>query len=310
MQQLRGFVYAARAKSITRAAEQLDLSQPSVSLQIQALEQELATQLFERRGPRIRLTREGEILLELARPLVEGIEGLDEAFHTQRDSVTRGSVRIAAGGSTLQYILPTYVKAFVRAHPQIDLRLHNVTGKSGLALLRAGEVDFAVGPMLDTPSDILFYPTMTYEPILITSRDHPLAKRKRIALKDIAQYPLILPPRDQSTFRSVEMVFAEHSLQHEVKLEVGGYDVIVTYVEMGLGISIVMSHCLTGKEKLHTAPLGRYFPKRSYGLVLRKGHVLAPAARLFIETSFASIDIGKHLLTHRPGSRVSYELKP
>jgi len=310
MQQLRGFYYAARDKSITRAAEQLGLSQPSVSLQIQALEQELATQLFERRGPRIRLTREGDILFELARPLVEGIDEVDEAFATRRDSVTHGSVSIAAGGSTLQYILPPYVKAFVREHPQIDLRLHNVSGKAGLALLRASEVDFAVGPMLDTPSDILFYPIMTYDPVLITAPNHPLALRKGITLKDIAKYPLILPPRSQSTFRFVEMVFAEHSLQHEVKLEVGGYDVIVTYVELGLGISIVMSHCLTGSEKLHTVPLGRYFPSRSYGLVLRKGRVLAPAARLFVETSFADIELGQHLLGRRAGSRGTAKGKP
>lgn len=299
MQQLRGFCYAARAKSITRAAEQLGLSQPTVSLQIQALEHELETQLFERRGPRIRLTREGEILWELARPLVEGMEGLDEAFENRRDSVTHGSVSIAAGGSTLQYILPPYVQAFVRAHPQIDLRLHNVTGKAGLALLRAGEVDFAVGPLLDTPSDILFYPIVTYDPVLITATDHPLAKRKRITLKDIARYPLILPPRSQSTFRLVEMVFSERSLQHEVKLEVGGYDVIATYVEMGLGISIVLSHCLTGKEALHTVPLGRYFPRRSYGLVLQQGRQLAPAARLFLETCFADVKIDQRLLGRR-----------
>lgn len=299
LQQLRGFVYAARAKSITKAAAQLDLSQPSVSLQIQALEQELGTQLFERRGPRIRLTREGEILLELARPLVDGLEGLDEAFRTQRDSVTHGAVSIAAGGSTLQYILPPYVKTFVREHPQIDLRLHNVTGKAGLELLRSCEVDFAVGPMLDTPSDIRFYPIMTYDPVLITAQDHPLARRKRITLKDIAEFPLILPPRSQSTFRFVEMVFAEHSLQHEVKLEVGGYDVIVTYVELGLGISIVMNHCLTGKEKLHTVALGKYFPSRSYGLVIRKGRALSPAARLFVETSFPNIDVDQHLFGRR-----------
>ncbi|MCA9118635.1 MAG: LysR family transcriptional regulator [Planctomycetaceae bacterium] len=299
MQQLRGFVYAARSRSITRAAAELELSQPSVSLQIQALEQELGTQLFERRGPRIRLTREGEILLDLAMPLVDGVEGLDEAFRSQRDSVTHGAVSIAAGGSTLQYILPPYVKAFVREHPQIDLRLHNVTGKAGLELLRSGDVDFAVGPMLDTPSDIRFYPIITYDPVLITSRDHPLAKRKRITLKDIAEYPLILPPRSQSTFRFVEMVFAEHSLQHEVKLEVGGYDVIVTYVELGLGISIVMSHCLSGKEKLHTVALGNYFPSRSYGLVTRKGRALSPAARLFVDTSFPSIKLEEHLFGHR-----------
>src|SRR3972149_5537398 len=74
LQQLRGFCYAARKKSISKAAEKMLLSQPSVSLQIKALEQELGTQLFERRGPRIELTHDGHRLLELAGPLVDAID--------------------------------------------------------------------------------------------------------------------------------------------------------------------------------------------------------------------------------------------
>jgi DNA-binding transcriptional LysR family regulator len=223
-------------------------------------------------------------LLELARPLVEGVQRLEEDFAARRDSLTRGSVRIAAGGSTLQYILPRYIEGFTREHPHVDLRLHNVTGKAGLALLREGEIDIAVGPMLDAPPDIKFQPIVSYEPMLITSLDHVLAKRKRISLKDIASHPLILPPRDQSTFRIVEMVFAEHSLEHEVKFEVGGYEVIKTYVKLGLGISIVMSHCLQADEGLHAKSVRRWFPKRTYGLVIRKGHPMTPATKCFAQS--------------------------
>jgi DNA-binding transcriptional LysR family regulator len=79
-------------------------------------------------------------------------------------------------------------------------------------------------------------------------------------------------------------VFAEHKLDHDVKLEVGGYDVIKKYVELGLGISIVMSHCLTGADHLHAVPLRRYFPSRTYGVVLYKGRALSPAANRFVET--------------------------
>ena len=283
LQQLRGFYYAARTKSISKAAVRMQLSQPSVSLQIKALEQELGTKLFERRGPRIELTHDGQRLLELARPLVEGIDSLDADFASLRESGERGIVNIAAGGSTIQYLLPPFVQKFAKQHPDVDVRLHNVTGKAGLALLREGEADFAVGPMLDTPPDIKFHPIVTYEPMLITRRDHPLASQSRVTLKDIARYPLILPPKNQSTFRVVEMVFAEHSLEHDVKLEVGGYDVIKKYVELGLGISIVMSHCLTGADHLHSVPVGRWFPKRTYGLVLKKGHKLPPAAEQFVE---------------------------
>ena len=284
LQQLRGFYYTARTKSMSRAAEQMSLSQPTVSLQIQALEMQLQTKLFERRGPRIRLTRDGETLLEMVRPLVEGIDRLGEDFVSRRDSVAAGTINVAAGGSTLQYILPAIIGAYVHEFPLVDLRLHNVTGKLGLELLRAGEVDLAIGPMFDVPPDIVFRPLVTYEPMLIAAREHPLAQRKRISLKLVAQYPLILPPREQSTYRVVEMVFAEHSLQHEVKLEIGGYEVIKTYVKLGLGISIVMSHCLRKNEDLFTAPLKRWFPKRDYGLVLLKGHTPSQVTQRFMDT--------------------------
>jgi len=301
LQQLRGFCYAARSKSISKAAEKLLLSQPSVSLQIQALERELGAQLFQRHGPRITLTHDGQRLYELARPLVEAIDGLDEAFSSLRESPDRGTVNIAAGGSTIQYLLPPFVESYTREHPQVDVRLHNVTGKAGLELLREGEVDFAVGPMFDAPPDIAFHPIVTYEPMLITRHDHPLAQKKRISLKDIAKYPLILPPKNLSTHNVVESVFAEHELDHDVKLEVGGYDVIKKYVELGLGISIVMSHCLSGADHLHAVPLRRYFPTRTYGVVLRKGRILSPAAERFVRTLRSDADVtdnGRHRTTH------------
>jgi DNA-binding transcriptional LysR family regulator len=281
---LRGFCYAARTKSISKAADKLLLSQPSVSLQIKALERELGTELFHRRGPRIALTHDGQRLMELACPLVEAIDGLDESFASLRESAEHGTVNIAAGGSTIQYLLPPFVEKYTREYPKVDVRLHNVTGKAGLALLREGEVDFAVGPMFDTPPDINFHPLVTYEPMLIMRPDHPLAKRKRVTLKDIAKYPLILPPKNLSTHNVVESVFAEHQLDHDVKLEVGGYDVIKRYVELGLGIAIVMSHCLSGADHLQAIPLRRYFPTRTYGVVLRKGKTLSPAAQRFVET--------------------------
>jgi DNA-binding transcriptional LysR family regulator len=280
--QVRGFYYAARERSISRAADRLALSQPSVSLQIQALELALDTKLLERHGPRISLTRDGRALLELVRPLVEGFERLDDSFAEQRESLAHGSVSIAAGGSTLQYMLPAYIERFAREYPDIDLRLHNVTGKGGLALLRAGDVDFAVGPLLEPPPDIEFQPLVAYPALLITRLDHPLAQRQRVGLRDIARHPLILPPRDQSTFRMVEKVFRQRKLKYEVKLEVGGYEVIKTYVQLGLGISIVMGHCLQQEDQLHARPLSRFFPPRNYGLVLRRNSHLSPAAQRFV----------------------------
>src|SRR5215470_7537191 len=87
LQQLRGFCHAAQAGSISKAAEKLFLSQPSVSLQIQALERELKTQLFERRGPKIMLTPDGKTLYDLAAPLIDQIDSLDDTFAARRGGV-------------------------------------------------------------------------------------------------------------------------------------------------------------------------------------------------------------------------------
>jgi len=295
LKQLRAFCRAARAGSITLAAESLFLSQPSVSLQIQALEREFGVTLFERRGPQIKLTPEGETLYKLAEPLVEGMDKLHETFAEQFGQLESGELNIAAGESTILYILPEPMKRFTEAHPNIRLKLHNVTGRDGLAMLRADEADFAVGSMLEVPDDISYRPVVTYNPTLITALSHPLAKKEPLTLADISPYGLILPPRHLSTWRIVDLVFQQHNLSYNVALEAGGWEVIKKYVELGLGISIVTDVCLTAEDKLAQRALNQYFPRRTYGIVQRKGRFLSPQARRFIEILAAVFDRGEDM---------------
>lgn len=282
LQQLRGFCYAAAEGSISKAAERMYLSQPSVSLQIQALEREMGVTLFERRGPKITLTPDGELFFELAMPLIDGVDNLADDFAARRGDVDRGRIDVAAGWSTILYVMPDYVEQFRKTHPNIELKLHNVTGAEGMAQLRAGHVDFAVGPLLDVPDDIVFHPIVAYEPMLITALDHPLAKMKKLTLAAMSEYPFILPPRHLSTWSTVDNIFKKNGLPYEVAMEVGGWEVIKKYVELNLGISIVMSICITGEERLAIRKVGQFFPDRTYGVVLRKGKQLSPQAKRFI----------------------------
>lgn len=284
LKQLRAFCHAARTGSISEAADKVFLSQPTVSLQIQALERELDTVLFERRGPKIRLTPEGKILFKLSQPLVEGMDKLHETFVAQQGLLEAGDLNIAAGESTILYVLPEPLKQFMEQHPRIRVKLHNVTGgRDGLSRLRADEADFAVGSMLDVPDDIIYKPLVTYSPELIVPIGHPLAELESVTLKDIAPYGLILPPPSLTTWRMVDLVFRQHELKFKTGLEAGGWEVIKKYVELGMGISIVTDVCLTGEEKLVKKPLDEYFPKRTYGIVLRRGKYLSPQAKRFIE---------------------------
>ncbi len=304
LKQLRAFCFAAQTGSVSKAAERLFLSQPSVSLQIQALERELGIALFERRGPNIKLTPEGEALYELALPLVQGMDTLPEAFAAQRGKLESGELNIAAGESTILYILPQPMKQFADTYSGIRLKLHNVTGRDGLAMLRADEVDFAVGSMPEeVPDDITYHPIFVYSTVLITPKDHPLARRKDVALKDISPYGLILPPRHLATWRMVDLMFRQHDASYTVALEAGGWEVIKKYVELGLGISIVTDICLTGTEALARIPLDRYFPKRSYGLVLRRGKYLSPQAKRFIDMMDPRFFAQDKNAQHRTGAR-------
>jgi DNA-binding transcriptional LysR family regulator len=281
-QQLRGFCYAAASGSISKAAARMFLSQPAVSQQIQTLESELGVKLFVRRKAKMQLTHEGELLFEMARSLIEELEHLDQAFRQRRLDVDEGQLEIAAGMSTILYLLPKYVEVFRRAHPKIELRLHQVTGLEGLERLRSGLVDFAVGPLNQTPRDIEFHPIVSYDPVVITCPGHPLAYRETLTLEEISRYPLILPPRNLSTWPMVDSTFKKHGLPYQVAMEVGGWEAIKKYVTLGLGISIIIRIGITGEEKLEVIAAGEFFPGRTYGVVLRKGRILTPQARRFI----------------------------
>lgn len=283
LRQLRAFCHAAQTGSVSKAAERLQLSQPSVSLQIQALEKDLDTLLFERAGPKIRLTPAGTLLQEMAQPLVDGFARLADRFAARLGEIVAGPLDIASGEATLLYTLPEPIKRFSADFPEIDIRLHNVTGRDGMALLRADEVDFAVGSMIDVPDDLVYHPIRDHEPVLIACKGHPLGRKRRVTLSDIGPYGLIVPPRHLSTWRMIELVFERHGVPCSVVLEAGGWEVIKRHVEIGTGVSIVTDICLRGTEELVVRPMGEWFPTRSYGVVIRRGKFLSPQAKRFLE---------------------------
>jgi len=283
LKQLRAFCFAAQAGSISRAAERLGLSQPSVSLQVQALERELGITVLERRGPRIRLTPDGERLYELAQPLVEGVDALPMRFADRSERVDSGRLDIAAGESTTLYLLPGLLRRYMDRYPGVHIKLHNIQGRELGEALRQDQVDFAVGSMLDLPDDVNYRAIYSYGLSLISPRDHPLARRDVISLRDLAGGELIVPPRQLTTWRLISLVFQQHSIPYRVRLEVGGWETIKRYVELGFGIAIVSNICLTGEERVAVRSLPEIFPKRTYGVMVRRGRFLSPQAKAFIE---------------------------
>ncbi len=110
---------------------------------------------------------------------------------------------------------------------------------------------------------------------------------------------MILPPSHLTTWRVVDYAFGQHKLKYQVKMEAGGWEVIKKYVSLGMGISIVTSICLSGDEKLKAFRCPAIFPSRTYGLVIRKGKFLSPAAQRFVDLMREATKGKRPVASHR-----------
>ncbi|MHC1480689.1 LysR family transcriptional regulator [Frateuria aurantia] len=283
--QLRAFVYTVKSGSLSRASEALFLSQPSVSLQLQALERELGVALLERRRRRIQLTEAGEILYELARPLIEGWETLDRRFEARVQGLKAGRLTVVAGASTLQYLLPRFVSRFRERYPDVQLQLVSMTEREGMAMLRNDRADVLVGSMLDVPADLSWAPVFHYDPMLVTPPGHPLLSRQVLTLGDLSDHGLILPPDRQATYRLVDLIFQQQQVPYHVAIEIGGWEAIKQYVALGMGITIMPGLCVTEADqgRLGIRNIRQLLPQRSYGVGLRRGKFLSTEARNFVD---------------------------
>ncbi len=282
LRQLRAFCYAAQEGSLSRAARRLKLTQPAISRHVGTLEEELETQLFERRGPYIHLTEAGENLLALAMPLVDGMDRLDEAFTEQRTLGVTDAVRIAASQVGTLHILPPHVRQYREHYPNVKLSLKPVSCREGLACLRAYEADFFVGSLDVVPDDLEYRPFLACDLILITPLDHPFARRRSVTLREAAEYPAILSPLGTDTRTSLESAAHQSRLKINDALETEGYDVIKRYVEAGIGISAVPSICVGKTDRVAVVPFEQAATRRTYGVITVAGRPLSSAATRFV----------------------------
>ena len=282
LRQLRAFCYAAQEGGLSRAARRLNLTQPAISRHVSTLEEELDTQLFERRGPYIHLTEAGETLFALAMPLVDGMDGLDDTFIQRRTTGVADTIQIAASPVGAVHILPRYVQQYRKQYPDVKLHLKPVSCREGLARLRAYDADFFIGSLDAVPDDLEYCPFLVSDEVLITPLDHPFATRQSVTLREAAQYPAILSPLDTDTGTSLESAAHRSRLKIDDALETEGYDVIKRYVEAGLGISVVPSICVGKTDRVAAVPFEQAASRQTYGVITVAGRPLSRAATRFV----------------------------
>jgi DNA-binding transcriptional LysR family regulator len=290
-QQLLGFYQVAKLGSFTRAADATFRTQSALSQQVKALEEELGCRLLERLGKRrLLLTPAGDKVFRFAASLLADLDTLEEELH-ELQGQHLGPLRLAAPFTTLYHLVPETLQTYLRQFPQVDLTLLDRPQAAVLALVKNGDIDFGLALESMVPRDLLALRWQAVATVLMVPVGHPLAGRPRVTLRQIARYPLILPPRgpEAGGRKILEEHFRRLGLEHRVILESSNVELSARYVEHGLGIAFAT--LATGlpppKEKnLAFIPLGNYFPADHLAVVLRRDKVLTTYKKAFINLLF------------------------
>jgi len=284
LHQLRGFLTVARRGSFTRAAENLYLTQPALSLQIKALEESLGESVFERKGRTLLLTPTGRLLLERAEQILGLIEQTNEEISALK-GLEQGQLSIGTNDSNCLYILPDLVQQFRRQFPNVELSLTNSHSSQVAAWVSEGMVEFGLVtlPILDPQLET--QPLFSREDVLICRPDHPLCAQSTVTPLELVAHPLLLLDKGSVSRTILDQTLAQADLTPKTVMQVGSIEVIKRYVEIGLGVSVVprlnAEHEIQAGQ-LHAIHLD-WLPTSMVGIVQRRKGYLSPAARMFLD---------------------------
>jgi DNA-binding transcriptional LysR family regulator len=282
--QLVSFSKVAETKSISRAAEELFVTQPAVSKQIKALEEELGDRLFDRLGKKVHLTRTGEALYGRAVKILRSVEEAKAAVKGLSGQCS-GELVIGTSDHISLHRLPDVLKSYIAAYPKVDLKLRCHRSETILDMVGRNLVDVGVITLPKVTGNLVSKVIWKDPMSLVFPKGHPLALLKSIRLRDIAKYRLILPEPGTTTRKTIDDVFAKGKLVANVGMEVVYIETIKGLVKAGLGISILPDKAVEAEVKgglLLKARIQDANVTRNLGVVYLKDKYLSRPATEFL----------------------------
>ncbi|HTN50577.1 MAG TPA: LysR family transcriptional regulator [Burkholderiaceae bacterium] len=283
LRQLRVFSAVARHLSFGKAAEELHLTPPAVSMQIKELEQQVGLPLFDRSGRVVALTTTGEYLLVYVRKILATLKDAEDSVARFR-GLQSGRLTIGMV-STAKYFVPRLMALFRAEHPGIDVRLKIGGNREQLVvLLQANEVDLAIMGRPPREMATRAEPFAVHPHVIVTPPDHPLMKAGHAPAAALSNYEFLIREEGSGTRAAMETYFSDHRLQVRVAMEMTSNETIKQAVMAGMGISLLSLHTigLELKAGLIAVPDIEDLPllKRWY-IVNTLAKTLSPAAEAF-----------------------------
>lgn len=282
--QLETFLEVARHASFSRAAERRFRTQPAISSQIRALEEEVGAKLFDRSGGKVALTGAGKIFQQYAEQSLEARKTMMVTV-AEMERVPRGEIVVGANEGTCLHILPEVFAEFRKLYPEVGVQISRLERAKILESIIDNSVDFGV---VSTPVDDKRLTVVTIhrdELVIIVPPNHPLSAAKKAAIADVAQFPLLLPKVGR-TRDSLEDLFHERGLKPRIAMELDSSELLKRFVAADVGVGFIARSNVLEDVKaraLVAVAISDASIRRDLALVFRKDKALSRAALAFID---------------------------
>ncbi|HEU5339174.1 MAG TPA: LysR family transcriptional regulator [Sulfuricaulis sp.] len=282
LRQLKVFESVARHLNFTRAAEELFLTQPAVSMQVKLLEKQLGLALFEQLGKRIHLTEAGGEVLVYARGVTQQLDELESVLDLMK-GLGGGRLRISVA-TTANYFIPTLLGTFSRRYPEVTVSLDVTNRETLLQQLSENTVDLVIMGQPPTEADVEAESFMENPLVIVAPPEHALAGEKQIPLKRLQNEVFLVREPGSGTRIAMERFFAGRKIQLKTGMEVGSNEAIKQSVQAGLGLGLLSRATIEQElelKRLTELDVAELPIMRHWYVVHRKGKRLSGAAEAF-----------------------------
>ena len=282
LRQLKVFESVARNLSFSRAAEELYLTQPAVSIQVSKLQEHAGLPLFEQLGKKIYLTPAGTEMLRSCRAIIGQFQETEEAMtHFKGISGGKLSVAVISAGD---YFFPRLLVEFMRRHEGVTLDFAVCNREELLGRLNDNLTDLAVMVRPPTDADTVHAPFAPHPYVIVAAPGHPLAGKKRIPMTRLADEPFVVRERGSDTWHSMQEGFGSHFARLNITMEIRSTETIKQAVMAGMGITFLSAHTISREVQTKSLVVLNVqgFPLMlNWYVVHRKNKRLPPVAQAF-----------------------------
>jgi len=283
--QLETFLAVARLSSFSRAAEKRFRTQPAISAQIRALEDEVNARLLDRSGGRVSITSAGKVFQKFAEETVDARKSALAAIG-ETERIPRGEIVVGANEGTCLHILPEVFAQFKDRYPDVAVNIKRADYARILECISDNSVDFGVVSLPVRDNRLTIVPIHRDELIIIAPPGHPLAKLKSATIADVGNYPLVVPKAGH-TRDSIESLFHERRLKPRFAMELDSSELLKRFVAADVGVGFIARSQVqedVQAKVLAAIPIADAQVRRDLALVFRKDKALSRAAIAFMDT--------------------------